>query len=129
MHRAPLQGIHVRYENYVLDAEIVYRQSIMGYSGKEKLPMIKISLAAPMLVPSARKLLEAGFVMWNNVCLNMLTYESNIQFVLRYMIDKDIVGASWIRCPGGTYNIVPKAEQVSRCQIEATIGFVILLCN
>ena len=123
MQRAPMQGVHVRYENYILHCEIVHKQSIMGYNPRKTVPMIRISLAAPMLVPSARKLLEAGFVMWRDAPLNMLTYESNVLFVLRYMIDQDLVGASWIQCPAGSYKEVPEASRVSRCQIEAVVGF------
>ena len=123
MHRAPLQGISVKYENYILACEIVYGQSIMGFSGTDKIPMIKISMAAPMLVPSARKLLENGFVLWNEACLNMLTYESNIQFVLRYMIDADIVGGSWVKCPSDAYSLVPEDQKTSRCQIEGVISY------
>lgn len=121
MHQIPLPGIHVKYENYILDTKIVMRRSIMGYHGTKNVPMIKISVAAPMIVPSVRKLLEAGFLYKNNL-LNMLTYESNIQFVLRYMIDVGMVGASWIKCPKTHYSVVPFDEKISRCQIEITIA-------
>lgn len=123
MHQVSLPGIYVKYENYILNVSIVHRRSIMGYSGEKNIPFLKISLAAPMIVPGARKLLEAGFLFKNNL-LTMLTYESNIQFVLRYMIDQDIVGASWIKCPAATYSVVPFDEQTSRCQIEVTIAYV-----
>lgn len=34
------------------------------------------------------------------------TYESNVLFVMRYMVDHDIVGASWVELPCGTYTVV-----------------------
>lgn len=34
------------------------------------------------------------------------TYESNVLFVMRYMVDHDIVGASWVELPSGTYTVV-----------------------
>ncbi len=34
------------------------------------------------------------------------TYESNVLFVMRYMVDNDIVGASWVELPCGSYSVV-----------------------
>jgi hypothetical protein len=34
---------------------------------------------------------------------DMLTFESNVVFVMRYMVDAKIVGANWVTLPAGTY--------------------------
>jgi DNA polymerase delta subunit 1 len=34
---------------------------------------------------------------------NTTTYESNMPFALRFMIDNDIVGMQWIQIQGGKY--------------------------
>ena len=54
------------------------------------------------------------------------TFESNIQFALRFMIDKDIVGASWVKCPAGKYKLIDENKKQSQCQIELIMKFVFL---
>ncbi len=34
---------------------------------------------------------------------SFLTYESNVAFVMRYMVDAGIVGANWVTLPAGKY--------------------------
>eukprot|EP00486_Rosalina_sp_Unknown_P012192 CAMPEP_0201594458 /NCGR_PEP_ID=MMETSP0190_2-20130828/191769_1 /ASSEMBLY_ACC=CAM_ASM_000263 /TAXON_ID=37353 /ORGANISM="Rosalina sp." /LENGTH=750 /DNA_ID=CAMNT_0048054083 /DNA_START=795 /DNA_END=3044 /DNA_ORIENTATION=- len=46
------------------------------------------------------------------------TYESNIAFILRYMIDRNIVGAGWINVIAGKYRIVPEHKKSSNCSLE-----------
>lgn len=47
-----------------------------------------------------------------------LTYESDILFSLRFMIDCDIVGGQWVTIPEGTYRSIPPSEKLSLCQCE-----------
>lgn len=44
------------------------------------------------------------------------TYESNILFVLRFMVDRDIVGGNWIEVPTGKYK--KNTRTFSYCQLE-----------
>lgn len=44
------------------------------------------------------------------------TYESNIVFALRFMVDRDIVGGNWIEVPAGKYK--KDARTLSYCQLE-----------
>jgi len=50
------------------------------------------------------------------------TYESNIPFVLRYMIDRNMVGASWIHLDPGTYELVAPEQASSHCQYEINVA-------
>ena len=34
---------------------------------------------------------------------DMLTFESNVVFVMRYIVDAKIVGANWVTLPAGTH--------------------------
>jgi DNA polymerase delta subunit 1 len=34
---------------------------------------------------------------------DMLTFESNVVFVMRYMVDAKIVGANWVTLPAGAH--------------------------
>ena len=48
-------------------------------------------------------------------------YESNIPFVLRYMIDRDISGSNWCEMTAGTYSLRDDDDKVSHCQYEADV--------
>lgn len=47
---------------------------------------------------------------------SFLTYESNVLFALRFMIDCNIVGGNWIELPSGKYRKTSKT--ISYCQLE-----------
>lgn len=50
-----------------------------------------------------------------------VTYESNLPYALRFMIDNEIVGMSWIRVNAGQYVIRPYSLKKSNAQIEIDI--------
>ena len=83
------------------------KRSILGYqSGTSTAAFFKIYVATPNFVNSVKRILDDGLdVPGYGRLQNLLTYESNVPFVLRFMIDKDITGAGWLECPGGTYSI------------------------
>lgn len=47
---------------------------------------------------------------------SFMTYESNILFALRFMIDCNVVGGNWIEVPAGKYRRT--AKNLSYCQLE-----------
>lgn len=55
------------------------------------------------------------------------TYESNIVFPLRFMIDTGVLGMNWIKCLKGKYTILTGKEKVSHCQIELRMECVAAL--
>lgn len=48
------------------------------------------------VIPEIRKMFEAGLFI-KGINLPDQTFESNIPYLLRFMIDKDIVGMGWLR--------------------------------
>ena len=50
-----------------------------------------------------------------------VTYESNVPFGLRYMIDNDMSGMSWINVEQNHYKVRNVYDKVSNCQIEIDI--------
>ena len=50
-------------------------------------------------------------------------FETNVPFVLRYMIDSDITGAGWLSLPGGSYSLRPSADKKTHCQLEIDISY------
>lgn len=63
-----------------------------SHGGIDKKKIKQIMLATPDLVPTARGILQDGFACPGFRERQYMTYESNVPFVLRYMIDNDIVG-------------------------------------
>jgi DNA polymerase delta subunit 1 len=114
-------------KNYVQVIEIEQKLSIMGYQ-EETIPFFKIIFSCPPHVPTARTILEEG-IHFNgiNSSVTFTTFESNIAFVLRFMIDHSIGGASWIELPAGKYNLIKQSKH--NCQIEAEIFEEDLICH
>lgn len=46
------------------------------------------------------------------------TYESNCAYVLRFMIDRDIVGGGWVTAQKGMYRVRTGSKLKSHCQLE-----------
>jgi DNA polymerase delta subunit 1 len=44
-----------------------------------------------------------------------MTYESNMAYALRFMIDTGIVGMSWLTVNPGCYMIRPNSKKESHC--------------
>jgi DNA polymerase delta subunit 1 len=77
----------------------------------------------PALVPGVKRNLDDGVQISGVGMMRGQTYESNVPFVLRFMIDKEISGADWVTLPAGTYSKRDSAEHKSRCSFEVDIYF------
>jgi len=110
----------------VLSVEIVKKQNIYGYAGKEFNNFLKITLSSPTLVTSTARIFEKGEVngQWgfksNEMCR---VFESNIDFDVRFMVDTKVVGCNWIEIPAGKYTIRTGRDIQSRCQYEVDINW------
>lgn len=110
----------------ILDVVIVEKQSILGYHGEDKFPFIKITVTLPRLLAAVKRILEKQVVYSEMDFQDCRCYESNIDFDIRFMVDTNVVGCSWIEIPAGAWrkrvkNNGPAPE--SRCQIEIDCGF------
>jgi DNA polymerase delta subunit 1 len=82
---------------------------------------LKITLIVPKLVSTLREVFESGFSYFGHDFENR-TYESKVNFPLRYMIDRGIVGMSWITLQSGKYKL--RRSKISHCQIEAEVNYI-----
>ncbi|GJN06058.1 hypothetical protein PR202_ga23743 [Eleusine coracana subsp. coracana] len=101
---------------FVKRVELVQKQTIMHYQPHQSQPFLKIVVALPTMVASCRGILEKGITIEGLGSKSFLTYESNILFALRFMIDCNIVGGNWIEVPAGKYR--KAARIMSYCQLE-----------
>ncbi|CAM9460494.1 unnamed protein product [Chrysoparadoxa australica] len=107
------------------------KQSIFGYHFGQTRDFLKIYVAAPTLVPKVKAIFHAGAV--NTQGFGMVhaptVFESNVPFVLRFMVDTEMQGASWAELPAASYSLRADKDQVSRCQIEADIYYQHIVCH
>ena len=105
-------------KNFVIDSvELESKQSLMNYHFDMLEPFIKIYTALPGMVPSAKSCVILLSISSMNLQINhqylveacmegiripefghksFLTYESDVLFVLRFMVDLNIVGGNWV---------------------------------
>jgi DNA polymerase delta subunit 1 len=116
---------------HVMSVQVVRKQSLLGYHGDAGLqPFLQIHVAMPTLVPTARRVLEHGFTCPGYGNLQYQTYESNVPYVLRFMIDNEIVGCNWLECPAGAWSMRRGPQQkTGRCQIELDIVYTSLISH
>jgi DNA polymerase delta subunit 1 len=62
------------------------RQSLLGYQFETSKDFLKIYVAMPSMVPSAKRIVEEGLPVPNHGQYSGQTYESNVPYVLRYVI-------------------------------------------
>ncbi|CAM2110072.1 unnamed protein product [Caretta caretta] len=116
----------------VLAVEMCNKESMYGYHGQRRLPFLKVTLALPRLVAPAKRLLEQGLRCEGLGVLGYPAYEANIDFEIRFMVDRDVVGCNWIELPPGKYRLRPEQlmgeppkelAKASLCQLEADVGW------
>ena len=98
-------------------------QSILGFHFGELKEFVKIYVAMPSLVPGVKRLIDDGVSVANVGILRGQTYESNVPFVLRFMIDNNISGADWVELRSSTYSIREANQKMSRCSMEVEVFF------
>jgi DNA polymerase delta subunit 1 len=114
----------------VLAVELVPNmQSLLGYHHGKKQHMLKIFVAMPSMVPTAKGALERGFSFGTHPSRQYVCFEANVPFVLRYMIDTGITGCNWCEAPGGTYSIRPLSRRTASVQFEIDIVYDSLLSH
>lgn len=102
------------------DIELTQKKSIKNYSPNKSM-FIKIYTKFPTDVSKIKSLFEMGYT-YKGVHFDPTTYESNMPYGLRFMIDTGIFGVSWIESKKGSYTIRPKTSRASSCQIEIDIA-------
>ncbi|KZS94329.1 hypothetical protein SISNIDRAFT_453212 [Sistotremastrum niveocremeum HHB9708] len=110
------QGHHVR------KIEVVKKHTLLGYKGDDVPSFLKLTLAEQKSVPRIRGMFERGECDFRGVFSpDIATFESNIGYTLRFMIDTKVVGMNWIEIPAGNYRLRDKGSKLSHCQIEVDV--------
>uniref|UniRef100_A0A3P8W4X2 DNA polymerase n=1 Tax=Cynoglossus semilaevis TaxID=244447 RepID=A0A3P8W4X2_CYNSE len=112
----------------VLAVDITQKESMYGYHGKRSINFLRITMAMPRLVAPAKRLLELGLKFGPFPTQSYQSYEANIDFEIRFMVDSDVVGCCWIELPKGKYRL-REEKSVSLCQYEVDVGWTDLISH
>ncbi|KAL2941770.1 DNA polymerase delta catalytic subunit [Bienertia sinuspersici] len=107
---------NAKVPQFIRRIELVQKRSIMYYQQQSSHPFLKIVVALPSMVATCRGILDRGIQIDGLGTKSFMTYESNVLFALRFMIDRNIVGGNWIEVPVGKYRKTGKS--LSSCQLE-----------
>lgn len=111
-------GCRDKAKPFVRKVEMVQRSTLMRWQGSnEHSCFLRVVVAVPSLVATCRRMLEAGFSLNGKGYFPPSTsYETNIPFALRFMVDRDLAGGGWVLAE----NAMLRAglDTVSQCQIE-----------
>nr|XP_006813424.1 PREDICTED: DNA polymerase delta catalytic subunit-like [Saccoglossus kowalevskii] len=127
LNQAVIQDMRSNKDNIshaVLAVDPCVKESIYGFHENRKLPFLKITVALPKLIAPAKRILETGGLQippYSNK--GYQSYESNIDFEIRFMVDADVVGCNWVEVPAGSYQLRKKNECSSCCQIEVDVAW------
>ena len=80
----------------VLEIELVEKYPIMNYQANIQ-KFLKIYCRHPNYVTKLRAFIESGVRLGTQDLLSQVTYESTMAYALRFMIDNDFGGMSWVR--------------------------------
>lgn len=109
--------------NMVHNCEIVMKQSIYGYHGDQKSPYIRVTLSDPRNIGKCRARIEGGVTIagLNRPCQADTTFESNLNYILRFMIDCKVSGSNWIELPAGSYTYINNGASLAQIEVETTL--------
>ncbi|ORX48063.1 hypothetical protein DM01DRAFT_1377023 [Hesseltinella vesiculosa] len=110
-------------QNMISSVELVMKQSLYGYRGEAKSPFVKVTVFDPRSISKVKVKIEDGvmFPSLNRRYSADTTYESNLAYVLRFMIDCHVTGCNWIELPAGTYTHRPTKD--SHAQYEVVTSY------
>ncbi|KAJ6581215.1 DNA polymerase family B-domain-containing protein [Mycena capillaripes] len=109
----------------VVDVKLVSKRSLWQYRGDDWIPFIKLTIANPRSLPKIRGAFERNECRYQFFPTDkpISTFESNIAYTLRFMIDTKVVGMNWIEVPAKKYRILSGKDKKSHCQLEIDVKY------
>ncbi|KAF9649950.1 hypothetical protein BDM02DRAFT_3227677 [Thelephora ganbajun] len=106
--------------DYVVRTELIKKQTLWGYKGDTPVNFIRIITIDARNLPKVRDKCIPTQCSYQDLFGGVVpTFESNIVYTLRFMIDTKVVGMNWIEVPAGNYTLIHTKR--SKCQIEIFI--------
>ncbi|KAJ2821266.1 DNA-directed DNA polymerase delta, partial [Coemansia erecta] len=111
----------------VVGIEMCMKEPLFGFHGNVKAPFFKIVVRNPKLLRQVVQAVKRGFVVPGSGHYTGTPYESNLEFTIRFMVDTDIVGASWVELPAGKYSV--RSGNSTFCQYEVNVNYKDLIAH
>lgn len=114
----------------VQHCEFAYKRNLFGFTKEEKTRYVKISTTLPKHVASCRRVLETNQIQLSNAPNHQfMTFESNVDFIIRYMDDVGITGTSWVKLSAQHYDIrrVNDRRSISQFEIDCNYNDIVPL--
>ncbi|KAJ1990082.1 DNA-directed DNA polymerase delta [Coemansia spiralis] len=111
----------------VVDIEMCMKEPLFGYHGNVKAPFFKVIVRNQKLVRPVSQIVKRGFNIPGIGSYSATCYESNLEFIIRFMVDTDLVGASWVKLPAGKYSTCIKSTTF--CQYEVDVHYKDLIAH
>ncbi|KAJ7035657.1 DNA polymerase family B-domain-containing protein [Mycena alexandri] len=109
----------------VVAVKLVSKRSLWQYRGDDWIPFIRITISNPRLLPKIRGTFERNECRYEFFPTDkpISTFESNIAYTLRFMIDTKVVGMNWIEVPAKKYAMLTGKDKKSHCQLEISVRY------
>ncbi|KAB8343066.1 hypothetical protein FH972_022660 [Carpinus fangiana] len=124
--KAYLETSMAQHMPTIHSVQMLMRENMYGFQGNTKSPYLKITVTDPKHINKVRAAIEHGQAnykgLWKSADGGILTFDS-IQYVLRFMVDTNVAGMSWVEAPHNKYHMIPSRDRHSNCQIEAYIHY------
>ncbi|KAF2201011.1 catalytic subunit DNA polymeras-like protein delta [Delitschia confertaspora ATCC 74209] len=121
------------YSAAVHSVQMTMKENLYGFQGNQKSPYLKITVTDPKIINRVRMTIMDGDAnyksMWKGASEGGILTFDNIQYILRFMIDTNISGMSWVEAPAGKYKMINPRDRQSNCQIEASIHYQDLIAH
>ena len=119
--KSKARGEERKLNTCVLGVErIPNKQSLLGYHFDTTKDFVRVHVAMPSMIAGLKRVIEEGVKLGNDLYRGH-TFESNVPYPLRFMIDRNIQGSDWLELPPKTFSVRSVHEKVTRCTIEADI--------
>lgn len=105
---------------HVMDVELVHKTPLVGIHFN-KVPMLKITLVRPGHISVLRDLILKNFIFGP---ANIKLYECNVNFIQRFLVDKDIPGMGWVTVEADSYYVVDPDDydRASDCHLNIVVN-------
>mmetsp|Transcript_155936 Transcript_155936/g.499937 ORF Transcript_155936/g.499937 Transcript_155936/m.499937 type:complete len:1220 (+) Transcript_155936:362-4021(+) len=112
----------------VANIEEVRRTPLMPYQAHHE-RLLRISVTNPKLIASCRSALERGLRLRSGAVWQTQPLETNVAFCVRFLVDLDLGGGSWLEIPGGRYQVRDARSRKSTATVEADVHHTALVAH
>lgn len=96
----------------------------MEWSENGERSFFRVQVGLQRLIQASRQAIESGFQTVGGGHYNgFVTYETNVPFALRFLVDQGLGGGSWVDVSRDNYTVRKDSEKAGTCQIEIDVYF------